>query len=391
MFYQAEHPVWAMAFRPFYLLAAAYGAFSVLLWGFGYNGTSALPAQYWHAHEMIWGYAGAVVVAFLLTAVATWTGQPPVRGRLLMVLAALWLTARLAVFSAPLIGLTHLAGTLFFWLAAAAMGQAVVKSQNRRNYIAVAALFLFGLSHAVFHFHLHPLDAAALHHGLLAGLLMVAGFIGLIGNRIIPFFTARRLNTPQTASPLWLMSAALLLPAVAAVLTLCGTPPVLSGIAAAAAGLLGLIQGVRWFQRAILPEPMLWVLHAGYAACSLGLLIYGLSQLNGGGYGIAASLGIHLIAVGGIGLLTIGMMTRTALGHTGRPLYPAPHGLTAAFWLMTAAAAVRTLAALLMSINATAYRHSLRLSAVLFAAALLIYLWRYFPWLTRPRIDGKAG
>ena len=91
-----KHPVWAMAFRPFYSLAALYGALSILLWGFGYTGTPELSNFYWHAHEMIWGYAGLVVIAFLLTAVATWTGQPPTRGGVLAGLTAFWLAARIA-------------------------------------------------------------------------------------------------------------------------------------------------------------------------------------------------------------------------------------------------------------------------------------------------------
>ena len=114
-----KHPVWAMAFRPFYSLAALYGALSVLLWGFGYKGTYELSGFYWHAHEMIWGYAGLVVIAFLLTAVATWTGQPPTRGGVLVGLTAFWLAARIAVFipgwGAAASGIL---GTLFFWYGA---------------------------------------------------------------------------------------------------------------------------------------------------------------------------------------------------------------------------------------------------------------------------------
>ena len=110
-----KHPVWAMAFRPFYSLAALYGALSILLWGFGYQGTPELPGFYWHAHEMIWGYAGLVVIAFLLTAVATWTGQPPTRGKALAGLTAFWLLARLCAFI-PGWGATAsgIFGTIFF-------------------------------------------------------------------------------------------------------------------------------------------------------------------------------------------------------------------------------------------------------------------------------------
>lgn len=385
-----NHPIWAMAFRPFYLLAAVYGALSILLWGFGYTGTSALPVQYWHAHEMIWGYTGAIVVAFLLTAVATWTGQPPTRGKWLMVLVALWLIARISVFFAGSIQLSCIAGTLFYWVAAYAMGVSVVKSQNSRNYIAVLALFVFGLTHALFHAYLEPFNPTALHHGLMAGLVMVSGFIGLIGNRIIPFFTARRLNIEQVGSPMWLMLAALVLPMCMAVLLMFQVALPLAGLLGVIAGVLGVVQSIRWFHKGVLPESMLWVLHVGYLFASLGLLVLGVAQFSGG-YGVGASLGIHMIAVGGIGLLTLGMMTRTALGHTARPLYPAPKGLTVAFGLMVAAAILRSITALLMTVSTTAYVHSYRVSAVLFAMALLMYFWRYAPWLTQPRLDGKQG
>lgn len=385
-----NQPVWAMAFRPFYLLAAIYGALSILLWGFGYTGTSALPVQYWHAHEMIWGYAGAIVVAFLLTAVATWTEQPPVRGKFLMTLVALWLVARVSVFFSGSIQLSYISGTLFYWLAAYGMGVSVVKSKNSRNYIAVFALFMFGLTHALFHAYLEPFNPTALHNGLMAGLVMVSGFIGLIGNRIIPFFTARRLNIEQVGSPMWAMLAALILPMMMAMLLMFQAALPLAGVLGVAGGVLGCVQSVRWFHKGVLPESMLWILHLGYVFASVGLLVLGVAQFLGG-YGAWASLGVHLIAVGGIGLLTIGMMTRTALGHTARPLYPAPKGLNVAFWLMVAATVFRGMAALLMTVNATAYVHSYRLSAVLFAAALLMFFWRYAPWLTQPRLDGKQG
>lgn len=386
--WQATHPVWGMAFRPLYLLAALYGAIAILLWGFGYHGTAALPVQYWHAHEMIWGYTGAVVVAFLLTASATWTGQPPIRGRFLMLLVILWLIARLAVFTASSLPLAAIAGTLFYWLAAAGMGQSVWRSRNSRNYPAVVALFLFGLAHALLHRQLAAFDPIALHRILITGLIIVAAFIGLIGNRIIPFFSAKRLNSPQITSPAWVERAALLLPLTAAILFSLQVATAFAVLPCLVAGILGLIQSARWFERGILRESMLWVLHIGHLSTALGLTLFGLSAWLPA---YSESLAIHLIAVGGIGVLTLGMMTRTALGHTGRPIYPAPKGLNLAFAFMCAATLTRAIAALAMTHNATAYNHALRTSAALFAAALLLYFWRYRPWLTQARIDGKAG
>lgn len=380
-----QHPIWAMAFRPLYLFASLYGALSILLWGFGYQGTPLLPSFFWHAHEMIWGYAGAIVVAFLLTAVATWTQQPAISGTRLILLTALWLLARIAVFVPQLTVLSGILGTLFYWLAAVLMGQSVIKSRNSRNYIAVFALFMFGLTHAVFHYCL-IFALEHLRHGLFAGLVLVAGFIGLIGTRIIPFFTSRRLNTPQVATPAWLSYAPLVLPMIMAFAMSFQIALPLAALCGMAAGAIGLVQTGRWLAKGVWQEPMLWILHVGYALTALGLIVMGVGQWQTH----LMSMGVHLVAVGGIGLLTVGMMTRTALGHTGRPLYPAPKLMTTAFWLMVAATVLRTLAAVLIS-QPTAYQHSLRASVVCFAAALLLYAWRYFPWLTRPRADGKAG
>ena len=383
---QSTHPVWAMAFRPLYLLTALYAVISILLWGFGYTGTRGMPSFFWHAHEMIWGYAGAVVVAFLLTAGATWTGQPPTRGKMLMTLVGLWLAARIAAFF-PSAFLTGLFGTAFFLLAGYCIGTSVWRSRNSRNYIAVFALVMLALTHFLFHAYLFSMNGAALSNGLHAGLVMIAGFIGLIGNRIIPFFTARRLNTQQVSSPMWMITSALLAPMCAAAFMMTQTAVALAAYCLMYAGILGCIQTKRWFHKAILSEPMLWTLHAGYGLTSIGLIVMAI------GFAVPQmmSMGVHFVAVGGIGLLTISMMTRTALGHTARQLYPAPKGLNTAFWLMVAATIVRALAAVMLYINDTAYWHSIRLASVLFATSLLIYFIRYAPWLTQPRLDGKVG
>ncbi|QEY27045.1 NnrS family protein [Neisseria zalophi] len=379
-----SHPVWAMAFRPFYMFAALFGMFSVLLWGFGYLGTADMPGFYWHAHEMIWGYSGAVVVGFLLTAVATWTKQPPTRGAALFGLAACWLVARIALYFPHGTAVSGVFGTLFFWYAAVCMALPVIRSRNSRNYIAVVALFVFGLTHAVFHLYLQPFQAEALLNGLLSGLIMMAGFIGLVGMRIMPFFTSKRLGIPQVQTPMWVALSALVLPMLAAVLMLFQTALPLAALFALAAGVINFVQVFRWWHKAVWREPMLWVLFAGYLFTALGLATVGVAQWKPA----YLSLGVHFIGVGGIGLLTVGMMARTALGHTGHSIYPAPKPMPLAFWLMIAATVVRTLA---VFVGGTAYTHSIRLSAVLFALSLLLYACRYIPWLVVPRADGKPG
>ena len=371
-----------MAFRPLYILASLFGAAAVLLWGFGFTGHTALPGFFWHAHEMIWGYAGAVVVAFLLTAVATWTSQPPTRGSLLMLITALWLLARLGAAAPQGIWITAFSGSLFFWLAAVDMARSVIVSRNRRNYIAVAALFLLGATHAAFHWQLLSGNAAALRAALWAGLIMVAGFIGLVGMRVIPFFTARRLGGDQVNTPPMVIAAALALPMLMAAGLIVLPEAGWLLWAGVLCGASSLWQLCRWWRRDVLAEPLLWILYLGFACCALGLAAMGI----GSHWPRFFSIGVHLISVGGIGLLTLGMMARTALGHTGRPMkLVAP--LTLAFWLMVTATLLRIMAIVLPA----AYSVWIYSSSLCFAAALLLYVYRYAPWLLTPRADGKAG
>lgn len=383
----AQHPFFAMAFRPLYPLAAIYGAISVLLWAFGYQGTAALPSHFWHAHEMIWGYSGAIAVAFLLTAVATWTGQPAIGKERLVILVLLWLASRLFAFIPVITVLSGVLGVAFYWYAGFLMWQSVYAARSQRNYIAALALFVFGLTQAAFHVHLWTFSADGLSNNLVAGLVMMAGFIGLIGSRIIAFFTSRRLNSPQPPSPMWLMFAPLVLPIIMAILMVAGMALPLAGFLGIICGSLGLIQVGRWYVAGVEKEPLLWTLHLGYAFTSTGLIVLGTAPLQH----ITMTLGVHLIAVGGIGLLTISMMTRTALGHTGRSLYPAPNPMPFAFICMAVAAIIRALAAVAIQLFPTVSILSMRLSGVLFAVALLLYAYRYLPWLMSPRIDGKAG
>ena len=337
---------WAMAFRPMYLLASIYGILSILLWGFGFNGTHALPNYFWHANEMIWGYAGAIIVGFLHTAVPNWTGLPAKNGKFLILLTVLWLISRVTVFYAQTTVISGICGVLFFWIAAFSMLQMLIYKKNKHNYIAAFALFIFGLLHLIFHLFLFLQKYDLLLNGLLSGLILVSGFIGFIGSRVIPFFTARKLNIPQAK--------------------------------------LSIIQIVRWLHKAIFREPMLWILFAGYTLTAIGLICLGFYFLS---LPLAVSVGTHFIAVGGIGCLTVGMMTRTAAGHTGRAIYPAPKGMPAAFLLMICATFVRISATFMDN----AYQPLITISAVLFAMSLAIFIFRYAPWLTKPRADGIKG
>lgn len=372
------------AFRPLYLLAAAQGALFALLWGLNIGGTAALPGFLWHGHEMVWGYAGAVIVGFLLTAVATWTGQPPLGGRPLGVLVLLWLGARVLLSVLPQsVWPGGLLSVAFFLAAAVLFARPILHSQNRRNLFPVLLLLAFAGTDALFLLAVAGHLALDLRGILHAGLLIVAVLIFMMGSRVIPFFTARRLRVEQVGNRPALLLAGLALPLLLAIGVACGVreglPGLLLALIGLAGGLANLVSMLRWWRREVCSEPMLWVLFAGFACTALGVALYGVAWVWTPAW---LNAPLHLVAVGGIGTLTLGMMTRTALGHTGRPI-AAPAGMVPAFCLMLAATGLRVLSALW-----PAWHQALVLAAGLcFAAALGIFLWRYAPWLLRPRAN----
>lgn len=383
---QPAGPSWnaflSYAFRPFYLLAALQGVLSVLAWSLGFGGTDALPGFLWHGHEMVWGYAGAIIVGFLLTAVATWTGQLPVRGAPLALLAVLWLAARVLLLAVPgAVWPGALCSAGFFVLAAALFAAPIVRTGNRRNLLPVALLVSFGAADALFLAGVSGAVAVDPRRVLHTGLLLVAVVIFLMGLRVIPFFTARRLQVEQVPNPVPLLVAGIALPLLAAVGVGAGVATWLPAGLLVAGGTANLISLTRWWDRGVAGEPMLWVLFAGFGCTAAGAWLYGLTLALAPH---ALSAPVHLVAVGGIGTLTVGMMTRTALGHTGRAI-AAPRGLTVAFALMGAAGVLRVL-----SVYWSA-AHALLMPAagLCFAAALALFAWRFAPWLVRPRADGR--
>ncbi|WP_374503335.1 NnrS family protein [Zoogloea sp.] len=372
----------SMAFRPFYLLAAMQGVVAILAWGLGYGGTQALPSFLWHGHEMIWGYAGAVIVGFVLTAAATWTGQAPLRGAPLAGLAALWLAARGALLAWPDSNLPGgMLSALFFTWAALALAVPVVRSRNVRNYGVPLLLLAFGLADLGFNLAAAGLIDLDPRHMLHVGLLLVATVIFFMGMRVIAFFTSRSLKVPQVANPRSIAALAIGAPLLMAVMVAGRGPAEWICLLGLVGALVNLRQLLRWWHPQVLHQPLLWVLFAGYLCAALGVGLYGIAALAAPALTGAA---LHSIAVGGIGLLTLGMMTRTALGHTGRLLtLPAPLGV--AFGCLVAATILRIAAALTLPFASEA----LVASALCFAAGLCLFAWRFGPWLLRPRADGR--
>ena len=318
-------PVLALGFRPFYLLAGLYAALAVPVWAAQYAGWLPGANPLWHAHEMLFGYAFAVMAGFLLTAVRNWTGLPTPSGAGLAALAGVWLLARMLGFlSVPAAVGSDL---LFAAALAGAIGVPLVKSGSRRNYFFIVLVLALGVASAAF----HAWPAEALRLGLDIVLLVMA----VVAGRVIPMFTNNAVPGAGARSVNWVEVSAL-----GAILGLIfmDFAGIFPGHVLLAAAFLHATRLALWAPWKTLGKPILWILHVSYGWIVLHLLLRGLAAFDL----VAPQLATHALTIGAIGGLTLGMMTRTARGHTGR-LLAVGRAETAAYLLIQAAAAVRVL------------------------------------------------
>ncbi|WP_395407627.1 NnrS family protein [Pseudoduganella sp. UC29_106] len=375
-----------LAFRPFYLLAAALAAIAVPLWLAGYQGLLPLDLL-WHSHEMVFGFAGAVIVGFLLTASRNWTNLWTPRGASLAALALLWIAGRAAMLAtgsaAPAIALAARAIDVAFLPAAAwALLRVLLRANSRRNYPVAAILALLSLANITYH-------AAALGWLAISPLTPVHGAIllvtlleAVIGGRVIPMFTANGAPGSKPRSLAWRDKAALALIALTALAWLLAAPALLTAALAFAAAAVNAARLYGWAPPSTLRVPLLWVLHLAYAWIAGGLLLLGFAALGLG----SASSAFHALAVGAMSGLIIGMVTRTALGHTGRPL-KAGRAESFMYYLLEGGAVLRLCA----NIPGGKRDQLLVISAACWSAAFLLYLIVYTPYLSQPRLDGREG
>jgi uncharacterized protein involved in response to NO len=363
--------LFALGFRPLYLLAGAYAALSVPLWGLQYAGWLPGAGAAWHAHEMLFGYAFAVIAGFLLTAVRAWTNLPTPSGAALGGIAALWLAARVAaLFSLEAAALLDL---LFAMAVAIGIGRPIVASRNRNTFFI---LLVLALGTASIVFTLYPRQALAI------GIDLVLFIIAVMAGRVVPPFTNNAVPGAGARRIGWLEKSALGSVLALLALDVLGLET-FAAVVALAAALLHAWRLWLWAPMATRGRPILWILHVSYAWVAVHLALRGLA---GAGW-VPAVLATHAFTIGAIGGLTIGMMTRTARGHTARPLKVGGWEV-AAYLLVQAAAVARVALPLLVPVL---YRESVLLSAVLWSVAFLIFVIVYLPILSRPRLDGTPG
>jgi uncharacterized protein involved in response to NO len=363
--------VFVLGFRPFYLLAGIYAALGVPLWALQFLGWLPGADPFWHAHEMLFGYAFAVIAGFLLTAVRAWTGVPTPAGAALAAIAALWLIARaLALYSLPA---AALADAAFAIAVAWGIGRPLVASRNRNWFFILLVLAIGATSTA---FNIFPRLALA------SGLDLVLLIMVIIGGRVIPGFTNNAIPGAGARRIQWLEHGAVGSVILLLLLDLYGLDQA-AGIAALVAAAMHAARLALWAPLKSRANPILWILHLSYAWIIVHLALRGCA-----GFGLAPEgLAIHALTVGAIGGLTLGMMTRTARGHTARPL-TAGNAEIAAYLLVQFAAAIRVFGPLFLP---SAYTLAVLLSALLWSAAFAVFVFVYYPILSRPRLDGQPG
>lgn len=383
-------PLWRLGFRPFFLAGAAFAVIAIGLW-LGIL-TGALSGWHpaggtlaWHRHEMMFGFGIAIVAGFLLTAVQNWTATPGLAGRPLAGLALLWLAGRLVwLLDAPLWLLIPVDGA-FLPLTALVIGRQLWQVKQTRNYPVAGLLLLMAAANTLALTGLAQDNDAWQRQGVHAALWLLAALMGLIGGRVVPFFTQRGLLRSSQPTPIVALdrtamgSAVLVALLTASGLSLTATPWIAAVFLVM--GISTAMRMARWYDKGIWGVPLLWSLHLAFAwlaLAPLGMALWHLGLIS------TLSLPLHALTIGAMGGLILAMISRVTLGHTGRPLQP-PAAMSWAFIALNVSALSRVL--VLPGVST----HVLWLSGALWVIAFGLYLAYYARMLLTPRVDGMSG
>lgn len=375
-----------LGFRPFYLLAALFAFAAIPVWLTRHFGGLALPAVYspmaWHAHEMVFGFAVAVIAGFLFTAARNWTGLPTPTHAPLAALVALWLAGRVLMLTGP-VWLAAVVDVAFLPAVALALWIPLHQSGNRNQFF-VGILLVLTAPNLAFHLaHAGVLEVDQIAPVRLA-LFLVVLIVTIMGGRVIPSFTRNAIPGARSRMVRWLDLSAIGLAAAAFAALLSPLPAAPAGSLCIGAAALHAARLWTWDPWCTRGSPILWILHLSYAWIPVGLLLLGLHAL---GAPIAASAGDHALSTGAVGGMIIGMITRTARGHTGQPLQVNAVEVTA-YVLVHLAALARVGWPL---VAPDTYLTALSAAGALWSAAFLLYLVVYVPLLIAPRADGRPG
>ena len=382
--------MWSRGFRPLFLAAGLWAVIAMAIWAPCFSGEVSVPTAFspidWHVHEMIYGYGSAVAAGFLLTAIPNWTGRLPVAGRPLALLCALWALGRAAVFVSEIVGRAPAAAcdTLFLIVFAGVAGREVIAARNLRNLKIVVLALMFAAANVGFHVETALAGTAPTFARM--GLAILIFLILLIGGRVVPSFTHNWLAKRAIAArPVSLgRPDGLVMTLSGLALTLWVALPGLPAVGAMliAAGAANLWRLSRWRGWTTRSDRLVLILHLGFFFAGLGFIVVGAAPLMPGF--VPAAAGVHVWAVGAVGTMTLAMMTRATLGHTGRDLQ-ASRGTQAIYLAIVVAMGARVAMAL-----TPVYALSLmNVAAFAWIVAFLGFVALYGPMLVRPRADAS--
>jgi uncharacterized protein involved in response to NO len=390
---QRRIALFAYGFRPFFWGAGAFAVFAGVAWMVIYaTGWSPLPAhlpQLWHAHEMIYGFIVAAIAGFLLTAVPGWTGTRGFSGAPLAVLTAVWLAGRMAFAAGAVLPLAFVAICDLAFLPAliALVAPPLLRAQNR-NTPLLLVLAAIWLSDAIFLSALLRSDVLSARVTLVVAVDIILLLITIIGGRIVPAFTASALrargegtNVSSNRWADWLVISAML---VVVLTDAFMVERHIAGLTAALAALLHAWRFTGWGTLRILRDPLVWSLHLAYVWLPLGLALKAIHLVTGTNW---SGYWLHALTIGVAASMILAVMTRAALGHTGRPLVPA-RAIAVAYVLLSFAALVRVFGPALLPAH---YLWSVLVAGSLWVLAFSLFLIVYTPILMRPRVDSRPG
>ena len=383
--------LWQLGFRPFFLGAGLFSVVAMSIWMGLYLLEWQMPLLgiapiTWHAHEMLFGYALAVIAGFLLAAVKNWTGQQTLNGPMLLALFSVWAAARLLpILNIGSIEIVALLDGLFLFFTTVAVTIPIVKVKQWSQIGIIAKLIMMLIANMFYYAGLLGFMEDGERIGIYSCFYLIIALIFVMGRRVIPFFIEKGVDIPvKLKNRKWLDTSSLIL---FIALWIFDVLYIQTEIVAILASLLFALHSIRlfdWHTKALWKSSMLWVLYLAYSCLTLGFVLKASSIW----LGISPSLSVHAFTVGGVGVLTLGMMSRVTLGHTGRNVRQPPQGLPIAFMLLLIAAITRILLPLLLPSQYTIW---IGISQALWIAAFSIFVIVFSPILIRPRIDGQPG
>lgn len=384
--------LFALGFRPFFLISSLFSIIATVLWMATYTLGWSLPVTTvspiaWHGHEMIFGYSTAMIAGFLLTAVRNWTGVPTISGLPLALLALVWLLARTLPLanSSLLFELAAVFDILFLLGLTLAVTHPIVKAKQWRQTAIISKVVLIMAANILYYLGAFHIVDQGISWGLYSGVYIIMALIFTLARRVMPFFIERGVGYDvRLKNSAIIDSSSLLLLAALWISDVFLKQVLLTTLLSI---LLAVIHSIRlwgWYTKGIWKKPLLWVLFLGYGMFILGFILTALNFFTL----YATTIPLHAFTYGGIGMMTLGMIARISLGHTGRNINQPPKILAWVFSLLFLGALTRVVMPILLP---SAYVDLIGLSQVLWIVAFTLFLYRYFMIFIQPRADGAPG